>query len=115
MLTPFMMSEGGHVDHFGNLIWTVYVDLRDPSERKPVSTLIKGCRLEHAIEINDQILISKPSRFRHYGENLIRDPAETYASLTKTTYERIDDTDDLARSRRRDQRLNRAGSLPELN
>ena len=111
MLTPFMMSEGGHVDHFGNLIWTVYVDLRDPSERKPVSTLIKGCRPEHAIETSEQILISKPGRFRQYGENLIRDPAEAYASLTKTTYERIDDPDDHARARRSDQRLNRAGEL----
>ena len=74
MSSPFLMTEGNHVDHYGNTIWTTYVDFRDPSERQPVMRLVKGCRTEHAIETSQTVLISKPSKFRDHGENLIRDP-----------------------------------------
>ena len=111
MPTPYLMSEGQHVDHFGNLIWPIYVDFRDPSDRKPITTLIKGCRDDHAIETSGQILISKPSRFRCFGENLIRDPGEARASHTEVTLETFDDPRDLARARLRDQAMNRAAEL----
>ena len=68
----------------------MYVDFRDPSDRQPITTLIKGCRDEHAIETSVQILISKPGRFRNFGENLIRDPGEAYAFHIEVTHEAVD-------------------------
>ena len=111
MPSPFLLNEGPHIDHFGNLIWPIYVDLRDPSEREPVNRLVKGCRTEHAIEAGKTVLISKPSKFRLLGENLIRDPGEAYASRGELTFESIDDPDDLAEAHRTDQALNRAYEL----
>ena len=115
MPSPYLMSEGQHVDHFGNLIWPIYVDFRDPADRQPITTLIKGCRDEHAIETSGRILISKPARFRRLGENLIRDPGETYASHLEITHESIDDPQDIAQARLRDQALNRAAELTGSN
>ena len=80
MPSPFLMGEGQHVDHFGNLITTTYVDFRDPAQRLPINTLVKGSRTEYAIQTCRKVLISKPSRFRNLGENLIRDPGEAFAS-----------------------------------
>ena len=111
MPSPYLMSEGQHVDHFGNLIWPIYVDFRDPADRQPITTLIKGCRDEHAIETGGQILISKPDRFRSLGENLIRDPGEAYASHVEVTHETVDDPSDVARARLRDQAMTRAAEL----
>ena len=115
MPIPFLMTEGQHVDHFGNAIWTIYVDFRDHSERKPVMRLVKGCRAEHAIETSQTVRISKPSKFREHGENLIRDPGEAYASHESLTYEAIDDPEQLANAHRRDLAVNRVYELVEAN
>ena len=111
MPLPFLMNEGEHIDHFGNLLWSIYVDFRAPAERYPIDGLIKGCREEYAIEISREILISKPSRFRHFGESLIRDPGEAYASHEEMTLEEVDDPNHLAEARRRDKAVNRASEL----
>ena len=115
MPTPFLMSEGPHLDHFGNLIWPIHVDFRPSSERVPINRLVKGCHTEHAIETRQTVLISKPSRFRDLGENLIRDPGEAYASQKVITYEAVDDPDHLANARQRDQAKNRAYELIGAN
>ena len=115
MPSPFLMNEGQHIDHFGNAIYPTYVDFRDPSERKPVMRLVKGCRAEHAIETSQKVLISKPSRFRDLGENLIRDPGEANASRERLTYEAIDDPEQLAEAHRRDRAVNRAYELVDAN
>ena len=111
MPTPFLMCEGPHIDHFGNLIFPIYVNFRLPSDRGPTNRLVKGCRPEYAIESSRTVLISKPSRFRDLGENLIRDPGEAYASKKVITDEAVDDPDHLANARRRDQAKNRAHEL----
>lgn len=111
MPSPYLMSEGQHVDHFGNLIWSIYVDFRVPADRRPITTLIKGCRDEHAIETGAQILISKPGRFRSFGENLIRDPGEAYASHIEVTHETVNDPRDVVLARSRDLAMNRAADL----
>ena len=115
MPSLFMMSEGHHVDHFGNLICPIYVDFRDPSERQQITRLVKGCRKAHAIETGKTVLISKPSRFRDLGENLIRDPGEAHASQDEVPYEATDDPGHLADARRRDQVVNRAHELVGSN
>ena len=117
MHPPLLMNEGSHVDHFGNLIWSTYVDFRDPSERLPINRLVKGCRKEYAIEICRTFLISRPRRFRDKGEGLIRDPGEAYASQETITYEyeAVDDPHQLAEAHRRDRAVNRTHELVGSN
>ena len=58
---------------------TSYVDLRAEGERAAIRSLVKGCRREHALGDRENILISKPERFREYGPALIRDEQEGFA------------------------------------
>ncbi len=109
--TPLHFNEGFHVDHWGNLISTIYIDLRHPSARPPIPLLVKGCRLEHAIENGSDVRISTPRTFRHQGENLIRDPGEGYFSESQVLHDAIDDPNDMEWERQRNQALNRAAEL----
>lgn len=82
------VAEGAILDDAGNLIMTTYVDLRDPSQRTQIPALVRGCRREHALEDGETVLISKPSRFREFGEGLIQDAQEGFAleqTVTDTT------------------------------
>ena len=72
-------NEGFTLDDAGNMITTTYVDLRQEVERTAIPALIKGCRREHALEDGEAVLISKPARFREYGEKLILDLQEGLA------------------------------------
>ena len=72
-------TEGFAQDDAGNLIMTAYIDLREQDDRVPIPALIKGCKREHALELGETILISKPARFRDYGEALIQDDQEGLA------------------------------------
>ncbi len=93
--TPLYFNEGFHVDHSGNVISTIYIDLRYPSARLPIPLLVKGCRLEHAIEDGSDVKISTPPTFRHQGENLIRDPGEGYYSESRVVHDAVDDPADM--------------------
>ena len=108
---PLTITEGNHVDHFGNLIAVTYIDLRHPSGRGPLPLIVKGCRPEHAIENGSALKISTPRTFRHQGENLILDPGEGYFQESETIHEAIDDPGDIERSHHRNQALNRAAQL----
>ena len=105
------MTEGSHVDHWDNLIWSTFVDFRDPAQRSQITRLVKGCRKEHAIEVSHTVLISKPGRFREFGESLIRDLGEAFASHEQITYEAVEDQDHLAEAHERDAAVNRTYEL----
>lgn len=111
MSTPLSIAEGFRLDHFGNLVSTTYVDLRDPGSREPIAALIKGSRPEHAIESCRQVRIAAPRSFRNSGENLIRDPAEGRFSRTRASQPVTDDPQDLARAEQRNATLNRLSKL----
>ena len=111
MPIPFVMMDSAHLDHFNNMVQTNYVDFRDPSERAPIGRLVKGCATKYAIEFNNEVLISKPTRFRDFGENLIRDPGESHFSHEQVVSEVLNDPDRLAEAHRRDQAVNRAFEL----
>ena len=111
MLQPLVICEGHFLDSYDNLITSHFVDLRASKDRLPISTLVKGCRREHALESCETIRISKPAQFREFGEGLIRDPGEMYYSRTLKEYEVVNDPDHLARAHLRDAELNRAGEL----
>ena len=113
MTLPFLMSEGQHLDHFGNLVWPVYVDFRHPEDREPISTLVKGCQAQFAMEAVGRLRISKPSGYREFGEHLIgdRNEARPLRSTETVIHETIDDPGDLVRARQRDQALNKASQL----
>ncbi len=72
-------SEGFALDDAGNLIMTAYIDLRNEEDRLPIPALVKGCKTEYALENGGTLLLSKPARFRDFGENLIRDDQEGLA------------------------------------
>ena len=72
-------TEGFVQDDAGNLVMTAFVDLREQDDRTPIPALVKGCKREHALESGETILVSKPARFRDYGEALIRDDQEGLA------------------------------------
>ena len=111
MSNILLMHEGGHVDNDGHLISPIYVDLRKPADRLPITTLVKGCHKQYAIELSKRLRISKPARFREYGERLIRDPREVRVSHTKLVAERIDDPDDLAEAQSVNDEFNKAAEL----
>ena len=73
------VHEGFALDDAGNLLTTIYIDLRDKDERPAIRGLVKGCKREHALEDGKTLLISKPERFREYGVALIRDEQEGFA------------------------------------
>ena len=79
------IDEGFVLDDAGNMTGTTYIDLREEGSRPPISALVKGCKREHALEDGETILISKPARFREYGENLIRDVQEGLAKEESVT------------------------------
>lgn len=110
---PMNFNEGHHIDHWGNFISSIYVDLRRPSERLPVALLVKGCRREHAIEDGSDVKISNPKSFRDQGENLIRDPGEGYFSESRVLYDAINEPNDMERQRQRIEALNRSAELTE--
>ena len=78
------LSEGAVLDDAGNLIVTVHIDLRDESTNA-ISALVKGCRREHALEDGNTVLLSKPARFREFGEALIQDEQEGLAKEESVT------------------------------
>ena len=86
-----ILIEGQFIDDADNLIWTISYDPRKASEKSKISTLIKGCQKEFAIENCKKVRISKPEEFRSHGEGLIRDPLETQTSHVETTQEITDD------------------------
>ena len=61
------------------VVWRV--DARSPADRVAVTTLVKCGRQDHAVRKLRTIRVSKPARFRNYGEGLIRDPSEGLAAM----------------------------------
>lgn len=115
MLNPLVLIEGMCVDAYDHLIFSIYVDLRDPANQLPITTLIKGCRKQYAIELCKKIRISKPALFRKYGEGLILDPAEAYASHTEVDTEIIDDPHELASEQLLNEEFAEASELLQSN
>ena len=111
MPDPFLMCEGFHIDSFGNVISTTFVDLRDPHDRTTVAVLAKGCRKENSIESLQTVRISKPSHFWEYGEGLIRDRGEGHVTKTYLKASVVDDPEDLEAAHVIDAELNRASEL----
>ena len=109
MSTPFALMEGYYIDDANNIIGSIYVDLRPADGRTSIATLAKCCKQQHAIESCMNILISKPTRFRKYGEGLVKDPFEAKSSNTKIISETINNMDDLANAHTIDDEIVRAG------
>ena len=80
------VNEGFVLNDAGHLIQTSYVDLRDPSDRtSPITSIVRGSERKYALEDAETILISKPARFREFGEELIRDRQEGLAKEESLT------------------------------
>ena len=103
------INEGFVLDDAGNMLTTSYIDLRDEGERTVIYNLVKGCRREHALEDGENVLISKPERFRESGVALIRDEQEGFAKEELVTIEA--ETPEEAAKRRATADLNEALQL----
>ena len=104
-----LVNEGFVLDDSGNLITTTYIDLRPEEERTPVPALVKGCKREHALDDGATILISRPARFREYGEELIQDVQEGFAKEESVTVR--EETGSEAAKRRAVEDINEAQGL----
>ena len=89
------LTESMILDEAGNMVTVWYVDLCDPGCRTPITTLIKGCRKQHAIEDLGTIRVSKPECFRKLEESLIWDIFEARASQNVMLSEQTDDPEEL--------------------
>ena len=110
-MNPSVFSEGSLVDDSGFLISSYFVDFRDPKKRTPITTVIKGLEKKYALECCGTIRISKPDRFRKFGEGLIRDSSEMSFSNTEEDSVTVNDPRDLAEERRLDDEKNRAAEI----
>lgn len=110
MSHPFNIGDGYFLDDYGHLITSKFIDLRDPKDRLPVGTLIKGCRQEYALKNGNTIRISKPEIFRKDGDDLISDLSEMYFSSPEQSVV-VFDPDDLAEAKLKDVELNRAAAI----
>ena len=104
------LTESMILDEAGNMVTVWYVDLRDPDCRTPITTLIKGCRKQHAIEDLGTIRVSKPECFRKLEEGLIGDISEARASSQSVmSFEQTDDPEDLKKSQLFNDELEKCG------
>lgn len=115
MSNLLVMNEGPSVDDYNHLIIPTFVDLREPENRLPIRTLIKGCRKEYAIELCKKIRISKPEQFRKYGEGLILDPAEAYVSHIEVDTEILDVSHEIAEDQLLNDEFAKASELLQSN
>ena len=46
----YMINDAFFIDDEGNLIISTYIDLREHENRTPITTLIKVCKEQYAIE-----------------------------------------------------------------
>ena len=90
-----LLTESTILDEAGNMVTVWYVDLHDPDCRTPITTLIKGCSKQHAIEDLGTIRVSKPECFRKLEESLIWDIFEARASQNVMLSEQTDDPEEL--------------------
>ena len=73
------IAEGFALNEAGHLILTSYVDLRKPEDRTCITGLVRGIEREYALEDCETLIVSKPARYRSFGEKLIRDAQEGLA------------------------------------
>ncbi len=73
------INEGFFLNDAEHIIMTSYIDLRPLGNRIPITSLVRGSEQKYALEDCETIMVSNPSRFREYGEELIRDVQEGLA------------------------------------
>ncbi|MXZ89730.1 MAG: cadherin-like beta sandwich domain-containing protein [Dehalococcoidia bacterium] len=112
-----IFGEGQLVISDGVIVQTHFVQLGEaPLFEWPQDspTLIRGCRVEHAIERGARLRLSKPEAFRYDDGTLIGDPDEgiTRHEERRVDHVGVDAPDDMERARGRDAEHNTlAGSI----
>ena len=90
-----LTTESQVTDEAGNAVVVWHFDGRTTKRHDRAVRLIKCGRKVHSMHSLGTLRLSKPERFRTFGEGLIRDPAEGEASQCVTTAERIAAPEDL--------------------
>ena len=63
MLDIHCQNEALFLDDDGNVVQTIYVDLRRIEDRTPIIKLVKRCEKKYALERSKKIRIAKPEYF----------------------------------------------------
>ena len=95
MLDIHCQNEALFLDDDGNVVQTIYVDLRRIEDRTPITKLVKRCEKKYALERSKKIRIAKPEYFRKNEEGLIKDPEETQTVQSVIKEERINHPQDI--------------------
>ena len=101
---PLIVSQGNWLDDADRMVMIKQVDIREPRNRYPVSTLVKLGEFQFAPGRLRTIRISKPELFRRG-----RDPNETRAQQSTEHVDDIDEPESLAQLRAAE--VNRAAEL----
>ena len=67
--------------------------MRVSGHTEPITTVVKRCRRQHAIEQHRQVRLSQPVQFRNHGDGLIFDALEAAASRTEVLQEDVTEPD----------------------
>ena len=108
---PSLLPYSIFTDDSGYPIHSFLVDYRDPENRHQITTLAKRCERKYAFEECGTICISKPEKYREFGETLIKDPSEGSPTQILQESTRIDDPNDLAKAQACDEELNQMARI----
>ena len=93
MPTDSIFTESYTLTDLDHMIGSVYVDVRVSGHTEPITTVVKRCRRQHAIEQHRQVRLSQPAQFRNHGDGLIFDALEAAASRTEVLEEDVTEPD----------------------
>ena len=90
MTGPLLLDEGTCVDDSGHTVSCFYVNVGSFQYAEmlgdwpfPVPRLVKGHQQQHGLGVCGRVRLSRPERFRLWGETLIGDPGEMLHSIER--------------------------------
>ena len=118
MTSPLFLNEGTCIDDSGHTVTCCYVNIGSFQYPEligdwplPLPRLVKGHQEQDGVGVCGKVRLSRPERFRLWGERLIGDPGEMRHSLERVLEERADDSADLQKSRMVSAELNKGAEL----
>ena len=118
MTSILFLHEGTCVDESGHTVTCCHVNIGSFQYAElagdwpfPSPQLVKGHEEEHGLRVCGEVRLSRPERFRSWGETLIGDSGEMRHSSVRVVEERLNDPADLRRERLLDAELNRGAEL----
>lgn len=112
---PTISHYSFFTDDSGFPVHSHFVDYRDPSNRTPITSLVKTCEKQFAFEECGTICISKPTKYRRFGETLVNDPSEGKHTEIIEDSEIVNDPHDISEGQARDDEHNQLAKFVGIN